>query len=120
MWGGLERLRGKGTRRKGRGANTEEVLFGLTEEHLVPKYKSFVALMRKLLGRAKYEESQYYSHSFRIGAATTAAMLGMSKEEIKTMGRWSSECWNLYVRPDLGEKAMMTAKLDKLKKQILT
>jgi hypothetical protein len=104
---------------RGKHANKEEDLFILPEQEIRSKYKTFVSLMRSLLKRKGYEESEYYTHSFRIGAATSASMLGMSKEEIKTMGRWSSECWNVYIRPDLGIKAVMTAKLNLLTKRII-
>jgi hypothetical protein len=33
---------------------------------------------------------QYNTHSFRIGAATTAIMLGKTDDQIKQMGRWKS------------------------------
>ena len=38
------------------------------------------------------------THSFCIGAASTAAMLGYGPEEIRKMGRWSSHRYKLYVR----------------------
>jgi hypothetical protein len=38
------------------------------------------------------------SHSFRIGAATTAAKLGYPQWLIQAMGRWSSDCFKLYIR----------------------
>lgn len=40
-------------------------------------------------------------HSFRIGAATSAAICDMSVEEIKSMGRWQSAAVKIYIRPHL-------------------
>ena len=40
----------------------------------------------------------YSSHSFRIGAATTAAEAGLPPWLIQTLGRWSSNCFTLYIR----------------------
>ena len=38
------------------------------------------------------------SHSFRIGAATTAAAAGHPRWLIQTLGRWSSNCYRQYIR----------------------
>ena len=41
------------------------------------------------------------THSFRIGAATTAAAAGHPRWLIQAMGRWSSDCYKVYLRiPD--------------------
>ena len=42
---------------------------------------------RQLLSFAGYDPSQYKGHSYRIGAATTAASVGLPPWLIKTLGR---------------------------------
>lgn len=40
----------------------------------------------------------YKGHSFRIGAATTAAASGVADAKIQMMGRWSSSAFKKYIR----------------------
>jgi hypothetical protein len=40
----------------------------------------------------------YKSHSFRIGAATTAWAERFSEEQIQQMGRWNSKAFKKYIR----------------------
>ncbi|XP_071113127.1 integrase/recombinase xerD homolog [Haliotis cracherodii] len=40
----------------------------------------------------------FSSHSFRIGAATTAAINGVSSKQIQEYGRWKSNCYSKYIR----------------------
>jgi len=42
--------------------------------------------------------SHYAGHSFRIGAATTAAQRGIQDSLIKTLGRWESSAYTVYIR----------------------
>ncbi len=58
----------------------------------------FVAAVRDALGKTGVECSRYYGHSFRIGAATTAAARGMEDSIIKTLGRWKSLAYLEYVK----------------------
>ena len=62
--------------------------------------------LRKLLRQAGLDDSQYASHSFRIGAATTAAAAGLPEWLIKALGRWSSNAYMTYIhhQPSLSSK----------------
>ena len=56
------------------------------------------AKLRELLNMLGYLETDYAPHSFRIGAATTAAAANMPPWLIKTLGSWRSDCYELYIR----------------------
>ena len=64
---------------------------GLTRSH-------FVSLVRSALDLVGVDQSAYCGHSFRIGAATTAAARGIEDSVIKTLGRWESLAYLQYVR----------------------
>ena len=59
---------------------------------------NFVARLRRVLATFIPDANDYSGHSFRIGAATTAALAGVPDHIIKMMGRWQSEAYTLYVR----------------------
>ncbi len=50
--------------------------------------KSFIAEVRTVLAKVGVACQDISGHSFRIGAATAAAQLGASDEEIEDLGRW--------------------------------
>ena len=54
--------------------------------------------VRDALEKAGVDQSKYCSHSFRIGAATTAAERGIEDAVIKTLGRWRSQTYLEYVK----------------------
>lgn len=58
----------------------------------------FVLMVRAALQKAGIKEHDYCGHSFRIGAATTAARKGVEDSIIKTLGRWESVAYLQYVR----------------------
>ena len=60
--------------------------------------KSFTEDVRNLLSMGGLEPTHYAGHSFRIGAATTAGAAKIPTWLIKTLGRWSSDCFETYIR----------------------
>lgn len=60
--------------------------------------KRFVESVRTALAKTDVDQRKYCGHSFRIGAATTAAAKGVEDSVIKTLGRWESVAYLQYVR----------------------
>lgn len=58
----------------------------------------FTTEVRNLLEKGGIKPSDYAGHSFRIGAATTAAAKKIPVWLIKSMGRWASNCYEMYVQ----------------------
>ena len=58
----------------------------------------FIHHVRAALSSAGYNPSLYAGHSFRIGAATTAAERGIEDSTIKALGRWKSDTFQTYIR----------------------
>ncbi|XP_031572598.1 uncharacterized protein LOC116306659 [Actinia tenebrosa] len=68
--------------------------------------------LRKLLLLANIP-GNYSSHSFRIGAATVAARNGVPDHLIQSMGRWSSNAYQRYIRSPVEVLASASARLSK-------
>lgn len=61
----------------------------------------FVSRFRSALHKIGYDDPvvcQYSGHSFRAGAASTAAAMGMKDSLIKTLGRWECSAYLIYLR----------------------
>ncbi len=58
----------------------------------------FVEAVRRALTLAGYNASHYAGHSFRIGAAATAAQRVIQDSLIKTLDRWESSAYTIYIR----------------------
>ena len=55
-------------------------------------------LVSMTLRTAGLNDSEYNSHSFRIGAATTAKAVDIADAHIQLLGRWKSSAYQGYVR----------------------
>ena len=72
-------------------------LFQFKDGRPLTRHK-FVVAVRDALKRAGIRADKYAGHSFRIGAATTAAARGIEDSIIKTLGRWKSLAYLEYIR----------------------
>ncbi len=55
-------------------------------------------VLKELVGAAGLDLSSFSSHSFRIGAATTAAATGLPDWLIQSLCRWKSDTYLRYIR----------------------
>ena len=60
----------------------------------------FLKMIRAALLHAGYNPSEFAGHSFRRGAASSAAVAGYSDYEIQLLGRWRSDAFKLYLEVD--------------------
>ena len=58
----------------------------------------FIPKLRSALETAGLDAKNFDGHSFRIGAAMTAAERGLEDSTIKALGRWHSSAYLTYVR----------------------
>ena len=55
-------------------------------------------VLRTALGKLGLNERAYAPHSFRIGATVSLAAAGVPSYVISILGRWSSDCYLLYLK----------------------
>lgn len=77
--------------------DSEGPLFKFQDGRFLTRQR-LVDAIRDALQAAGMDHSKYCGHSFRIGAATTAAKRGMEDSVIKTLGRWKSLAYLEYVK----------------------
>ena len=58
----------------------------------------FTLQLRLALSFCNFDLTRYQTHSFRIGAATTAAARCFSELQIQTICRWKSTAFKKYIR----------------------
>ena len=72
---------------------------------------SFVSCLKQALAAAGFDSTRFSGHSFRIGAATTAAKCGLSDSTIKQLGRWRSVAYQRYIRPTASTPAALASSI---------
>ena len=73
----------------------------------------FVSRIREALSQAGVNCAPYSGHSFRIGAATTAARQGIEETTIKMLGRWKSSVYQLYIKTPRDQLAAVSQRMVK-------
>ena len=93
--------------RRGRSAGA----FFCLEDGLPLTKARFVEGVRSALARAGVRQTGYSGHSFRIGAATAAAQVGLPDSMIQALGRWSTPAFLRYIRTPREELAQFSNSL---------
>lgn len=73
--------------------------------------QALITAIRNALSSAGLDVSLFNGHSFRIGAATSAALAGVPDSTIKLMGRWRSSAFTRYLRPPAKSMAALSSRL---------
>jgi len=87
-----------------------DALFRLQDGSLLTRAKLHARLQQSLEALG-LPASKFGTHSLRIGSATAAAAIGVPMDIIKSMGRWSSECYRRYIRAPHNALFGLTRKL---------
>ena len=66
---------------------------------------NFIPHIRRALSTLGYDSHHYAGHSFRIGAASTAAKANLEDSMIRTLGRWESDAFLSYIRTPASQLA---------------
>ena len=72
----------------------------------------FVMELRKALAAVGLHQAAYTGHSFRIGAATETAAVGVEDSTIQILGRWNSAAFLGYIRTPGSQLAAITSRLE--------
>ena len=73
-----------------------------------------ISHLRHALSLLGMNVSNYSGHSFRIGAASTAAAAGLSDSCIQKLDRWRSTAFKSYIRTSTSSLAAMSEVLSKV------
>jgi len=72
---------------------------------------AFTSWIRQKLQAVGLPQDNFAGHSFRIGAATSAAQAGIEDSTIRKMGRWNSSAFLAYIRTPIDQLAAFSSTL---------
>lgn len=92
--------------------NSAEPLF-LTEKGCPLTRAEFLFHVKQIISRMGLDTTRYSGNSFRIGVASSACSARLEDHLIRTLGRWSSDCYRTYIRTSkdvimAAQKALLT------------
>ena len=85
-------------------------LFVLSDNTMLTRHY-FSSVLKDTIGKLNLDTHSYKTHSFRIGAATTAKQAGVSDTHIKSLGRWHSNAYQRYIRISPKQLASLSKQL---------
>ena len=71
----------------------------LTKDNHFLTQSAFRTNLLSILQEVGLDTKSYNTHSFRIGAATSAESAGLTESQIKSLGRWKSDAYRHYIKP---------------------
>ena len=84
-------------------------LFTADHSHRLPfSWEYVVNQLRRLATKAGLGAGAWNGHSFRRGAATWAAEVGLSERQIQALGRWSSAAYRTYIETSREDRIAMS------------
>ena len=86
--------------RQSQQAQPSDPLF-INEHGTVATRSWFLFHLRQILTFSGFSAENFSGHSFRIGAASTAASRGLGDHTVQLLGRWTSQAYQSYIRTNL-------------------
>ena len=77
-------------------ATDQSLLFIFPNGDLLNR-KTVASMLKALTKKCGLAKGRYKAHSFRKGATSTLAAAGIPDSTIQTMGRWSTDCYKIYI-----------------------
>ena len=71
--------------------------FSLSPSYHCLTRQTMIYMIRTILSHLGYDSKLYSGHSFRKGGATSLSEKGISDSMIQTIGRWTSDCYKIYI-----------------------